>query len=120
MYQVEFYMDENGKSEISEYFYKLAKDSKRNKNARINKNKIFTYIKALQEYGTRIGKPVVKHIEGDLWELRPLKNRIFFFYWRDDKFILVHYFIKKTQKTPKREIEKAMANIREWIERNGE
>lgn len=74
----------------------------------------------MQEYGTRIGKPIVKHIEGDLWELRPLKNRIFFFYWRDDKFILVHYYIKKTQKTPKREIEKAMANIRDWIERNGE
>ena len=27
-----------------------------------------------------IGNPIVKHIEGNLWELRPLKNRIFFFY----------------------------------------
>lgn len=120
MYQVEFYRNKNGESEISDYFLKLAEESKTNKNARINKNKIFTYVKALQEYGTRIGNPIVKHIEGELWELRPLKNRIFFFYWRDNKFVLLHYFIKKTQKTPKREIEKAMQNIKDWIERNGE
>ncbi|WYD14179.1 type II toxin-antitoxin system RelE/ParE family toxin [Fusobacterium animalis] len=27
--------------------------------------------------------------------LRPLNNRIFFFYFKDNKFILLHYFIKK-------------------------
>ena len=105
---------------ISEYFYDLAQRSKTDKNARINKNKIFAYIKALEEYGTRIGTPIVKHIEGNLWELRPLKNRIFFFYWKDNKFVLVHHFVKKTQKTPKKEIEKALLNIKDWIERNGE
>lgn len=77
-------------------------------------------MKALEEYGTRVGNPIVKHIEGNLWELRPLKNRIFFFYWKDDKFVLVHHFIKKTQKTPKKEIEKALSNIQDWIKRKGE
>lgn len=120
MYLVEFYKDKNGKSEISDFFYELAKKSKTDKNAKINKNKIFAYIKALETYGTRIGKPIVKHIEGNLWELRPLKNRIFFFYWKDNKFVLVHYFIKKTQKTPRKEIEKALHNIKDWIEREGE
>lgn len=120
MYTVEFYKDKNGKSEISDYFYELVRKSKTDKNAKINKNKIFSYIKALEVYGTRIGKPIVKHIEGNLWELRPLKNRIFFFYWKDNKFILVHYFVKKTQNTPKREIEKALLNVKDWIERKGE
>lgn len=120
MYKIEFYKDKNGYSEISEYFYDLAQRSKTDKNARINKNKIFAYIKALEEYGTRVGTPIVKHIEGNLWELRPLKNRIFFFYWKDNKFVLVHHFTKKTQKTPKKEIEKALLNIKDWIERNGE
>ena len=63
----------------------------------VNKNKIFSYVRALEEYGTRIGKPVVKHIDGNLWELRPLSNRIFFFYWKDNKFVLVHYYIKKVR-----------------------
>lgn len=120
MYKIEFYRDKNGNSEISEYFYDLAQRSKTDKNARINKNKIFAYIKALEEYGTRIGTPIVKHIEGNFWELRPLKNRIFFFYWKDNKFVLVHHFVKKTQKTPKKEIEKALLNIKDWLERNGE
>lgn len=97
----------------------LVKNSPTDKNAKINKNKIFAYIKALQEYGTRIGKPIVKHIEGNLWELRPLSNRIFFFYWKDNKFVLVHHFIKKSQKTPRKEIETAMRNVKDWIERNG-
>lgn len=60
----------------------------------------------------------MKHIEDDLWELRPLSNRIFFFYWKDDKFVLVHHYIKKSQKAPKKEIEKAKRNVKDWLERN--
>lgn len=73
---------------------------------------------ALAKYGTRIGKPFVKHIDGNLWELRPLSNRIFFFYWKDNQFVFVHHFIKKSQKTPKKEIEKARKNIKDFLERN--
>ena len=118
MYTVEFYEDENGVSEVRDYLVKLAEEAKTDKNARINKNKIFSYVRALEEYGTRIGKTIVKHIEGNLWELRPLSNRIFFFYWKDNKFVLVHYYIKKSQKTTKKEIKKAMSNIKDWLERN--
>lgn len=119
MYTVEFYEDVNGNSEVRDYIEQLVQRSITDKNARINKNKIFTYIKALQEYGTRIGSPIVKHITGDLWELRPLSNRIFFFYWKDNKFVLVHHFMKKSQKTPGKEIETAIRNMKDWIERNG-
>ena len=119
MYTVEFYEDTNGNSEVRDYMERLVQHSLTDKNARINKNKIFTYIKALQEYGTRVGSPIVKHITGDLWELRPLSNRIFFFYWKENKFVLLHHFIKKTQKTPKKEIETAIRNMKDWIERNG-
>ena len=118
LYTVEFYEDKDGKSEVRDYLVELAKDARTDKNARINKNKIFAYIKAIEEYGTRIGQPIVKHIEDDLWELRPLSNRIFFFYWKDNKFVLVHHYIKKSQKAPKKEIEKAKRNIKDWLERN--
>lgn len=119
MYTVEFYEDENGRSDVHDYLVKLSNDAKTDKNARVNRDKIFAYIKALETYGTRIGKPIVKHIEGDLWELRPLSNRIFFFYWKDNKFILVHHYVKKSQKAPKKEINKALSNIKDWIERMG-
>ena len=70
--------------------------------------------------GTRAGSPYVKHIEGDIWELRPLSNRIFFFAWNGETFILLHCFTKKTQKTPKKEIEQAKRNMADFIERSKE
>ena len=120
MYEVKFYRDSNGKSEIVEYLDELKEKSKTNKNERINRYKILAYIGALEQYGTRVGQPVVKHIDGSMWELRPLANRIFFFYWKDNKFVLLHHFIKKTQKTPAREIEQARAKLKDFIERHGE
>lgn len=117
MYEIEFYYDRNGKSEIIEFLDGLKEKATTSRNERINREKILTYIGALQRYGTRIGMPYVKHIAGDIWELRPPGNRIFF-YWKDNKFVLLHYFIRKTQKTPIKEIEKAKNNLKDFIERN--
>ena len=47
----------------------------------------------------------MKHLEGDIWELRPLRDRILFAAWVGDSFVLLHHFVKKTQKTPQREID---------------
>ncbi len=117
MYEILFYEDKSGYSEIVNYLDELKEKAKTDKNVRISREKILAYLKALSEYGTRLGKPFVKHIDGNLWELRPLRNRIFFFYWNNDKYVLVHYFVKRTQKTPKREIEKARRNIKDFLER---
>jgi len=54
-----------------------------------------------------LGEPYLKYITDDIWELRPKKVRIFLSYLGDDKFILLNYFIKKTKRTPIREIIKA-------------
>jgi len=120
MYEVEFYRDKNGKSEIVEYLDELRAKGATSKNERVNCDKILAYIIALQQYGTRIGQPTVKHIDGDIWELRPINNRIFFFYWKDNKFVLLHHFIKKTNKTPLREIEQARSRMKDFIERHGD
>lgn len=103
MYDIEYYFDKNGYSAISDYFADLAKKSIYSKTIRIQKNKIFAYIKALKEYGTRIGNPIVKHIQGDLWELRPLNNRIFSFIGRT---INLSYYITILKKLKKLLIEK--------------
>ena len=120
MYEVEFYRDRNGKSQIVEYLDDLKEKGETSKNERVNRDKILAYMIALKQYGTRIGQPIVKHIDGSLWELRPLANRIFFFYWKDNKFVLLHHFIKKTRKTPSREIELARTKMKDFIERYGE
>ena len=118
MYDVIFYSDSSGKMPIAEYISSLRKKSDTDKNARVNLNKIVAYIDILCEKGTLIGIPVVKHLEGEIWELRPLRNRIIFAYYKDNQFILLHHFVKKTNKTPKREITQARKNLADYIERN--
>ena len=118
MYEVVFYKDKQGNDKIRDYIYELKQKGQTSKHDRIQVVKILAYIKALQEYGTRVGAPTVKHIDGSIWELRPLENRIFFFYWKDDTFVLLHHFIKKSQKTPQKEIEQARRNLADFMERS--
>ncbi len=120
MYEVIFYKDKNGNEPIKDYIYELAKKGQTSKNERIRAEKIIAYIKALEVYVTRVGAPTVKHVDGSIWELRPLDNRIFFFYWQENTFVLLHHFIKKSQKTPTKEIEQARRNLSNFLERSKE
>lgn len=115
MYKIYFYRDEKGREPVKEYIDSLA--VKDNKNNRIKLNKIRDYIKLLRLQGLSLREPFVKHIDGDIWEIRPMRDRVFFAVWHDDGFVLLHHFMKKTQKTPKNEIEKAKRNLQDLIER---
>lgn len=104
MYEIEFFEDKNGHSEIADLLRTLKEQGKSNKESRINLNKIIAYMDLLEEKGTRIGEPVTKHLDGKIWELRPLKNRILYAYYRENKFIMLHYFIKKRRKLLKKKL----------------
>lgn len=116
MYQIYFYKNKNGNEPVREYLEKLA--AGKDKNSRIKFNKIRDYMKVLSEYGTRAGEPYIKHLDGDIWELRPLRDRILFAAWDGENFILLHQFMKQTQKTPPREIERAKKNLSDYRERS--
>lgn len=119
MYNIEFYEDERGESDVKNYIRELRNKAENNKDARINLNKIVAYIDALEEFGTRVGEPVTKHLDGDIWELRPLSNRILYAFYKDNTFILLHHFMKKSRKTPHGEIEKAKIEIADYRRRYG-
>lgn len=55
MFEVEFYFDKHGKSEIVDFLDSLKNKSQTSKKE-IKREKILSYIGALQEYGTRIGE----------------------------------------------------------------
>ena len=112
MYEIIFYHDKNGYEPVKEYIDELS--VKCDKNSRIKCNKIRQYIKILQNYGTSIGEPYIKHLDSEIWELRPLRDRILFAAWVDDSFILLHHFMKKTQKTPQVEIDKAKRELEDF------
>ena len=115
MYKIHFYRDEKGREPVAEYMDLLAK--KNDKNSRIKLNKIRDYIKLLSFKGLALREPFVKHIDGEIWELRPIRDRIFFAVWYNDSFIILHHFMKKTQKTPKKEIEQAKRNLQDLLDR---
>lgn len=115
MYTVKFYRDKDGNEPVREYLQELA--DKSDKDSRINLNKIRDYVKSLSLYGKALGEPHIKLLDDDIWELRPLRNRILFFGYDGNQFILLSHFIKKTQKTPKREIEKAKRLMKDYLDR---
>jgi len=117
MFKVTIYEDKNGKSPIVDYIAELDSKAPTDKDSRIRLGKILRYISLLEMHGTRAGLPASKHIEGDIWELRPMNDRFFYAYWKDDTFVILHHFVKKTQKTPRSEIEQAKRNLEDFLER---
>ena len=79
LYKVITYNDRAGKDEIADYINGLNAQIDTNKDARIRYKKIIEYIGQLQKYGVAAEKPAIDHITGtELWELRPIRDRIFF------------------------------------------
>jgi phage-related protein len=101
--------DSNGYSQLWEFLDDLQKKAGKNKDTRIQHQQISFYIELLQENGTRLGTNITKHLVEDIWELRPGNNRVFYFYFENNTFVLLHQFRKKSQKTPQREINQALA-----------
>lgn len=119
MFKIEFYSTEDGTSELWDFLINLEQKGVRSKDARIQHKQIIMYIQLLEDHGTRLGEKITKHLEEDIWELRPGNNRVLYFYHKDDSYVLLHQFRKKTKKTPRREIEKAKAERDDWISRKG-
>ena len=115
-FEIIFYRDRQGREPVLEYIQAL--DGKKDKDSRINVNKIYDYLDFLSQVGTSAGEPYVKHLDGEILELRPFRNRLLFAAWNGSGFIILHHFIKKTQKTPRREIEQAKRNLADYRERS--
>ena len=115
MHPIYFYRDRNGREPALDYLRKLIK--RKDKDSRIKSEKWNDYIEILRKYGTQAGEPYVKHLDGSIWELRPLRDRVLFVAWYNGSYVLLHTFVKRTQKTPAREIERAKRELADMIER---
>ncbi len=65
----------------------------------------------------RVREPYVKHLEGALWEMRMRGKdgvaRAVYVTASGRRVVVVHVFVKKTQQTPRREIEIALKRAKE-------
>jgi len=79
--------------------------------------KVYWEIELLKEHGTGLKEPYVKQIQGEryrgLWELRIRSggdaSRIIYFMVSGNTVVLLHGFMKKALKTPRKELETALA-----------
>lgn len=113
MYTIKFLFNNNGISESLEFIRSVA--TKGDKQNTVLSNKINDYITALSKFGLILGEPFIKHLDDDIWELRP-KNVRFLFAVQGDTFVILNYFIKKSTKTPKHEIDLAKKRWKEYLE----
>lgn len=117
MYEIEFYETEDGKCPIWDFLEALRLKAPTNKDSRIQHKQASLYIELLQQNGTHMNAEITKHLDDGIWELRPGNNRVFYFFYQNDTYVLLHQFRKKSQKTPKREIEKAKTERNDYLRR---
>lgn len=96
------YTKTDGTVPVNEFLYTLSDKMRA---------KMLKEFELLEEYGNELREPYTKHIENGIFELRVKLgsdiSRTLYFFYIGKTIILTNGFIKKTQKTPKREIELA-------------
>jgi len=118
LHEILFYRDNKGKQPVLDYLQELSRS--KSKDSRIKLNKISDYIQALSVYGTeQLTENYVKHLDGEIWELRPIRDRILFAGVIGGRYVLLHQFMKQSQKTPVREIEQAKRELADFKKRSG-
>lgn len=114
-FTVGFYEKENGEKPVELFLDKL--DIKM-------RSKLLMILKILQEKGNLLSEPYSKHLDDGIFEIRGKVgsdiSRVLYFFYFGGKIIVTNGFIKKTQKTPSKEIEKAKCYRKDYLERFGE
>ena len=76
----------------------------------------------LEESGNELREPFTKSLGDGIFELRTISgtnlSRSLFFSYINKKIVITNGFIKKTQRTPRNEIELAKKYRNDYIERN--
>jgi phage-related protein len=114
MWEIEFYRDKNGREPLTKFLNDLPLKTR----ARVVK-----LIDLLAEYGVLLKEPYTRQIKGKIRELRMRDNmghiRVFYFTFTGKRIVLLHGFLKKTDKTPERELVLAEKRMKDFIERYG-
>ena len=102
MYTIEFYTTKDGKKPAKDFIFTL--DEKM-------QAKMLRNLDLLETNGPTLRIPYSEALEDGIFELRAKESsnitRVFYFFYVGKKAILTNGFVKKSQKTPKRELDLA-------------
>ena len=116
-WQVVFYETRSGRQPVREFLDALPIPDR----AAVLRN-----LSLLQEFGLNAGAPLVRAVRGrhKLWELRIKATRgairVFYFAHTGRRFVVLHGFVKKSQKTPAKELDIAERRMIDVLERERE
>lgn len=113
MYSIEFYRTENNKIPAKEFIE--SQDAKTYAG-------ILRELKHLESTGPLSREPHTKFLKDGIFEIRIRQEksvRILYFFFANQRIVLTNGFVKKTNKTPNKEIEKAIQYKNDFYERNG-
>ena len=107
-----FYETESGNCPVADFLGKLPVKH----HAKAVRN-----LELLEEFGRHLGGGLIDHIQDEIWELRTRFgndiSRVLYFAPVGNTYVLLHGFIKKTQKTPPREIRTAQSRMKDYLKR---
>lgn len=108
-----YYTSPTGDNPVSDFLDKLSSTQQ---------TKLLRIVMYVEIYGLQSILPHVKKLSGTpLWEIRVLGKdniRALYAIVHNDSIIILHGFIKKSQKTPPREISVALSRLKEWLQNN--
>ena len=109
--KLEFYISPGGKAPVRDYINAIK--------AKKERAKLLEALASIEEYGFETPKVNFRQIKGKLWEIKAAvtgkQHRIFYVIAVEEEMVLLHAFVKKTQKAPAREIAVAKARMNEVL-----
>ncbi|WP_080798517.1 type II toxin-antitoxin system RelE/ParE family toxin [Arabiibacter massiliensis] len=113
-FEVVFYRKPSGRAPMDEFLESLPPKL----NAKVHRD-----LGSLREEAHRLREPQSKRMGNGLFELRSRQGddiaRSFYFFFSGRRIVVTNGFVKKTQKTPRRELSRALAYKADWEERFG-
>lgn len=110
-WSINYWRNPSDKAPIEKYI-----DAVDNKEERAE---LLSILKGIQENGTDAIGVEFRQIEGKLWELKIRiygnQHRVFYVVLKGNEMILLHAYLKKTQKAPVKEIEVAKQRMKTVI-----
>lgn len=113
MFEIEYYIFENGECPAQEFIDSI-------KSGKLQA-KVYRSLKLLETYGNYLTMPDSAYLEEGIYELRAIQGndivRCLYFFFIGKKIVITNGFVKKTQKTPRREIEIAKERRKDYERR---
>jgi phage-related protein len=113
-WSIVFYIEESGRNPVGDFLASLDVKAQA---------QFLASMEQLRVRNVSAREPLVRHLEDKVWELREESRgniyRLLYFFFSGRRIVFVHGFQKKTEKTPRGEIEIALRRMKTFVRRKG-